>query len=198
MNTEEIKKFKNQMQILVQPQSPLMTSNQNKANQLRAQKQKIQNLKKVISDNMNDLLDFNRCADESSKLGGSVPNLKRDVGTCQMQLNNLKDTRERLAMEVETLRKLMDTGNALWQDATRLSAKKIDVEEKLKDEETSVGTGSFLDTRSLATVESELFDRLKKKDLLSDEISKLNKEMSDLNNEITSLTTKVRLTSSGV
>jgi chromosome segregation ATPase len=147
---------------------------------------------------MNDLLDFNRCADESSKLGGSVPNLKRDVGTCQMQLNNLKDTRERLAMEVETLRKLMDTGNALWQDATRLSAKKIDVEEKLKDEETSVGTGSFLDTRSLATVESELFDRLKKKDLLSDEISKLNKEMSDLNNEITSLTTKVRLTSSGV
>jgi chromosome segregation ATPase len=133
---------------------------------------------KIVSENMNGVLDYKRLANEASALEQNVEELQGVLSEKTQELDQAKNSNTDLQTEC----------SKRWAEAAgRIAEKRMQVNQKQLDLSMS---NADIGGRDLKTVEKELQERVDKKEMHSSQINRLNKEMSGINNRIATLSTQ--------
>jgi DNA repair exonuclease SbcCD ATPase subunit len=142
---------------------------------------------KIVSENMNGVLDYKRLANEASALEQNVEELQSVLLEKTQELDQAKNSNTDLQNEVDDLRDILECSKRWAEAAGRIAEKRMQVNQKQLDLSMS---NADIGGRDLKTVEKELQERVDKKEMHSSQINRLNKEMSGINNRIATLSTQ--------
>lgn len=146
-----------------------------------------QQFRKLLSDKMEDLRDFQRLTEESSDIEKEGGRLEDDIEIFESTLLKQEGVESDVQLELNELRDLVDLARRWSEDATRIAEKRMQIQQKNQNLTASVVDSS----RDLRTVEREMNDLMEKKDIFTTKINRLNKEMTQLNNAVSTLSIQV-------
>jgi chromosome segregation ATPase len=146
-----------------------------------------QQFRKLLSDKMEDLRDYQRLTEESSDIEKESSRLEDDIEIFESTLLGQEGTESDIQVELNELRELVDVARRWSEDASRIAEKRMQIVQKNQNLTASVVDSS----RDLRTVESEMNELMEKKDTLTNRINRLNKEMTQLNNAVSTLSIQV-------
>lgn len=180
MDDDELQVMRAAMKKLMDAESsPLLKpSNLAKAEGARARLEKYQGWKTELSGKMEDLLEYSRIKEECVALDKSVKELEAERERRQDALNEAKEKCGEIDKEVADVRELVDMSKRWYEDAGRISEKRLQISSK---HDTSMSMSmSVPDTagRDMKTVERDLNDKREEKETMMNKIARLNKEMS--------------------
>lgn len=165
METEkEIEDFVNQMAILAGENSPLLKQDERN----KAAKGYYQKWRKIVGENMNDVLDYRRLVNEASELSLNIAEIERILSDKNLELEQASSRSDELQSEVDELRELLEASKRWAEAAGRIAEKRMQVNQKKNDLSMSIAD---IGGRDLKTVEQEVAERLEKKDNLSNQVS---------------------------
>jgi chromosome segregation ATPase len=126
------------------------------------------NWRKIVSENVNDVLDYRRVVNEASELELNIAELERILSDKSLGLEQARSRGEELQSEVDELRELLDASKRWAEAAGRIAEKRMQVNQKKLDLSMSIAD---IGGRDLKTVEQEVAERLEKKDNFSNQVS---------------------------
>ena len=188
MNAPEVKVFKNKLDSLKQD-SPLVTTEDAEVAEYNKLKARYEDWRKSINGKMEDLRDFRRLREEKLRLEMSLEQLGADLSTYQATLAEHKEYTKTVQTEVDELKDLLDACRRLSGDASRISEKRMQIDQKKQD----MSMDTAFAGRDLRAVEREIADKMEEKDSYTNKINRLNREMTGLNNRIATLSAQVSL-----
>lgn len=116
-------------------------------------------------------------SNEIATLEDPVANAETELKTLEDQVKELKEEVDTEQATVTELRQLNEAMNRLRDEASKISRKLSQIQEK----EISIGTSSIGGNQDLDAVERSLSSKNREKEDLMNDISRLNKESSELN-----------------
>jgi chromosome segregation ATPase len=165
METEkEIQDFVDQMAILMGESSPLLKTDERN----KAAKGYYKNWRKIVAENMNDILDYRRLVNEARELELNIAEIERILSDKSLELDQARSRSDELQLEVDELRELLESCKRWAEAAGRIAEKRMQVNQKKDDLSMSIAD---IGGRDLKTVEREVADRLEKKDNVSNQVS---------------------------
>lgn len=182
---QEAKAFKTQMDLLKQESSLIKTPDAEVV-QYTKLKAKYEEWRRSLNDKMEDLRDFRRLREEKIRLELILEQQSDDMSTLQATLTKHKDTATAINAELAELRELLDSSKQWSSDASRISEKRMQIDQKKHD----MTLDTDLTGRDLRIVEREIADKMEEKDSFMNKINRLNKEMTALNTRVAQLSTQ--------
>ena len=159
----ELEAFDDQMKILMGEGSPLLRLDERN----KSARSNYQQWRESVSANMNDVLDYKRTANEINDLEKNLTELESVLESKTNAHQDAQDKCSTLEMEVGELRELLETTKRCREDATRVSEKRMQVNQKQLDLSMS---NADIGGRDLKTVETEMAERMETKDKYSSQV----------------------------
>jgi len=180
---ESVAIFREKMNALMASDSPLLMDGENN----KTAKSQYQKWRKIVTENMNDILEYRRIANEVNDMEHNCSSLEAIVEERKEDLDTAKTSQDEILSEVDGLRGLMESCK-MWQGAVdRINNKRS---QAMNKSNTLSISESVYSGRDLKTVERDLAEKTEKKDEYLEKISRLNKEMTKINNHMSSASQK--------
>jgi DNA gyrase/topoisomerase IV subunit A len=152
------------MKLLGKDDSPLLKLDERN----KTSRSNYQQWRKVVADNMNDVMEYRRIANEANELDQSIGILEAELSEKTRLLDLAKDKSSDLQTEVDELRELLEASKRWAEAASRIAEKRMQVNQKQLDLSIS---NADVGGRDLKTVEQDLADRMETKDQHSNQVS---------------------------
>ncbi|CAJ1930289.1 unnamed protein product [Cylindrotheca closterium] len=177
---DSVQVFSEQMKMLMGSESPLLKDGENN----KTAKSQYQKWRRITTENMNDILEYRRIANEVNDIEHNCTSLETVVEERKEDLETTKTARDEILSEVDGLRSLLESCK-MWQGASdRINLKRSQAMNKCNTLSISESVHSG---RDLKTVERDFAEKTEKKDEYQEKISRLNKEMTKINNQMSSV-----------
>lgn len=162
---DSLQVFVEKIDSLMAEDSPLIKTDE-KNQQSRS---KYAKWRKIITENMNDLMDFKRMAAEAEEMKRNLKDYEKVIVEKTKDLDDAKAKSSEIQVETSELRVLQDAAK-MWRAATnRLNEKRMQA--RLKDHDLLVNSSSMSNGRDLKTVEKDLSEKNQKKDEFAEKVS---------------------------
>ena len=149
--------FAEQIAFLTGADSPLLKLDQRNKTAIS----NYQNWKKVVSSNLNEVLEFRRLVNDANGVEQNIAERQRNLQQMEDELATAVSTKDTLQEENDEIRQLLDESKRWAEAGSRLATKRAQVNEKQEDLTMTSGDSQG---RDIKTVERELQERMKKKD----------------------------------
>lgn len=154
---DSVRMFSDQMKTLMGSDSPLLKDGENN----KTAKSQYQKWRKIVAENMNDILEYRRIANEVNDMEHNCSSLDTEVEERKKDLETAKMSRDEIQSEVEGLRSLLESCK-MWKDAAdRINSKRSQAMNKSSTLSISESVHSG---RDLKAVERDLAEKTGKRD----------------------------------
>lgn len=157
VTTDEMKAFTDQLKKLGGMESILLKADERN----KTARSLYQNWRKVVSENMDDVLDYRRICKETTNLDKNISDLDKSLQQLSDELNQATDTKNNLQAESDEVRQLLEDAKRWAENASRIATKRLQVNDKQIS--LSVTSGD-LHGRDMQTVETDLEERMEAKE----------------------------------
>jgi uncharacterized phage infection (PIP) family protein YhgE len=157
VTTDEMKAFTDQLKKLGGMESILLKADERN----KTARSLYQNWRKVVSENMDDVLDYRRICKETATLDKNISDLDKNLQQLSDELNQATDTKHNLQAESDEVRQLLEDARRWAETASRIATKRLQVNDKQIS--LSVTSGD-LHGRDMQTVEADLEERMEAKE----------------------------------
>lgn len=154
---DSVRMFSDQMKTLMGSDSPLLKDGENN----KTAKSQYQKWRKIVAENMNDILEYRRIANEVNDMEHNCSSLDTEVEERKEDLETAKMSRDEIQSEVEGLRSLLESCK-MWKDAAdRINNKRS---QAMNKSNTLSISESVHNGRDLKAVERDLAEKTGKRD----------------------------------
>jgi hypothetical protein len=175
LDSEEIiSTFANGMQKLMAKDSPLIKADENN----QTSRSNYQKWRKVVTENMDDVLDYRRIANEVNDMERNCLSLEQTLKEKAEDLDSAKKAKEELQSEVNSLRELLESCKVWHAAASRISGKGLQA--KNKNDTLSITNDDIGNGRDLKTCEKDHAEKMEKKEAFQNKVSIPGKNLYDI------------------
>ena len=160
---DEVQTFVKQMDFFMGETSPLLKQDErNKTARTYYQK-----WRKVVAENINEILDYRRIVNEANDLDLNIANIESILSEKMRELERCRSRHDDIQTECRDLRELREASQRWAEAAGRIAEKRMQVNQKQLD--LSMSTAD-IGGRDLKTVEQDLAEKLEQKDQQSNHV----------------------------